>query len=121
MKPQFDEVLLHNSNKVDVECCVNEQIYDLLAPIPPLIDPDVGLVDLQAGWDPDAVDRDVDGSNEYCHADLDTPRVAFIMKKDGASVDDNLEQKLDLEEVLRGGESASWDKATHLQGPKCDW
>jgi hypothetical protein len=51
---------------------------------------------LQAGRDPDAVDRDIDGGNECCHADLDTPRVTFIKKKDGTSVVDDLQQELVL-------------------------
>ena len=63
MKPQLDKVLLHDMNEIDVERRIDEQIDNLLAPVPPLINRDVGLVDLQAGWDPDAIDRDIDGSN----------------------------------------------------------
>lgn len=65
------QVLLHDVDEVEVECGVDEQVDDLLSSVPPLIDVNILLANLQACWDPDAVDGYVDGRNGTSDSPLD--------------------------------------------------
>jgi hypothetical protein len=51
----------------------------------------------KVGWDPNAEDRDVDGSNDDYGSPLDPPYCITVLRNQCNSVDDDLHQKLDLE------------------------
>lgn len=93
----LDQVALHNADKVKVERGVNDQVDDLFGAVPPLVDAYVLVADLQAGWHPDAVDRDVDGGDEKSNAKLEPKDELAIGDENGTTIDDDLEQELHLQ------------------------
>jgi hypothetical protein len=52
---------------------------------------------LQPRWYPDAVDGDVDGGYQNSDEDFESVGFVFVGEEDAASVDDDLQEELDLE------------------------
>lgn len=96
-----DEVDSDDVDKVEVECSVDEEVDDLFASIPPLVDPDVPFGYLQPGGNPYVVYRYVDSRDENGDANLEAVCFPLICEEDGASVDDDLQEELDLQGPCR--------------------
>lgn len=64
MKTVGNELLLHNPDKVEVETGVHDGKDDLLNSIPDIVEVNPLLANLQASWDPDIKDTDVDGQED---------------------------------------------------------
>ncbi|KAJ3574703.1 hypothetical protein NPX13_g4283 [Xylaria arbuscula] len=96
-QPIPHQATLHHADEVYVEKAIYDHVNDLLASIPSIIDVYVIFRDLQARGDPDAVHGYVDKCDQYCHAHFESPDKLLIEGHDPATVDDNLEQKVDLE------------------------
>lgn len=86
----MDQVPRDHGDKVNVERRVDEQVNDLFAAVPAVVDPNVPVRYLQAGGDPDHIDRDVYGGDQRGHADLEAPDHVGVVDEDGAAVDDDL-------------------------------
>jgi hypothetical protein len=55
------------------------------------------MTDLQSSRNPDVEHADVDGSHEYRRSNHDPPRQLAIRHNDADTVDDDLQQQLDLD------------------------
>jgi hypothetical protein len=95
-----DEVDSDDVDEVEVERAVNDEIDDLLTSIPPAVNPDISLCYLKSRGDPDAINRDINCRNYSRYADLKTVCPFLVCEKNRASVDNNLQEKLDLEDVV---------------------
>ncbi|QSZ36192.1 hypothetical protein DSL72_007317 [Monilinia vaccinii-corymbosi] len=74
-----------------------DEVDALLAAVPDVVEANVPLRDLQARGDPDAVHGDVDGCDEHGDGNLEVHRFALGGEEDADAVDDDLEEKLDLQ------------------------
>lgn len=56
------------------------------------------LADLETSRNPDAEYRNIDASDDYCHSPFDPLSLTLVLHYHPHSVDDDLHEKLDLEE-----------------------
>ena len=87
---------MHKMDKVKVQSSVDKQKDDFFDSIPDFIDVDPGLVNLQSRRDPDCKDADVDAKDNNERPDLEPFRLSSVDHKDRNSVDDDLDEGLDL-------------------------
>lgn len=92
-----DQVSLDEAEKVGVEEAIDDQVDAFFTSVPDLIDVNVFLADLEPCWDPNAVDRNVDGRDDASNAPLEVPNFAFVGDQESDTVDDNLKKELDLD------------------------
>ena len=69
-QPVYNEIHTNNVYEVKVQACIDDEIYDFLASVPPLVDVDVSVWYLKTRWNPDAIDGNIDGCYEDSHNDL---------------------------------------------------
>lgn len=69
-QPMYNKIDSDNVYEVKVQACIDDKIDDFLASVPPLVDVDVSVWYLKARWNPDAIDRNVNGGYEDSHDDL---------------------------------------------------
>lgn len=91
------ELGLDQVDKVEVQAGVQEQEDGLFDAVPDVVDENVFLGDLQLGGDPDAEDGDVDEEDHGAAAPLEQPLGAPRRDEQGAAVDDDLDQAVQLE------------------------
>jgi hypothetical protein len=91
-----NEICLDGLQKVPIECGINDEIQELLNAVPVLVDDMVPVVDLEARWDPDVEDTNVDRSNENGSGYHDLPRAPAVRHNDTDTIDDDLQQQLNL-------------------------
>lgn len=90
-----------NYYEVQVECCIDEKVNHLFGTIPEFIDVYIPLRNLQPRWHPNAVHRYIDCGNEERDRVLQAPRGPLVREEDGTSVDDDLQQELNLQSPCR--------------------
>jgi hypothetical protein len=92
-----NKTLLNNPDEVEIEGSVHDGEEDLFHTIPNIVDMDVSFIDLKARRDPDTEDADIDGQENSETSPLEYRSVAADDHKQADTVDDDLNQTLDLD------------------------
>lgn len=92
-----NEVRFDGLEKVPVECGIDDEVQEFLDTIPVLVDDVVLVADLETRWYPDGEDTEVDSSNEHGSGNHDLPRAPAVGDNDTDTVDDDLQQQLNLD------------------------
>ena len=93
--------LIHESNfdgvdEIPIQCTVNYEIYTFLNAIPYLVHMFVFGGNLESCRDPDAIYGDVDSCDKNSYPYLEPHGFLAVREENRNSVDNDLEQKLDL-------------------------
>ena len=96
-KTVANQICSNGLEEVPVECGINKQVQELLDAIPVLVDDVICVIDLQTCRDPDIEDTDVDHRNKNGSGDHDMSRTFTVWDNDTDTVDNDLEQQLNLD------------------------
>jgi len=83
-------------DEVETEPSINAQKDDFLDPVPDLVNEDDLLRNLQASWDPDAEDTNIDRTQYEGNNPLEIPHPMLVSDQKGNPVDDDLHKHLNL-------------------------
>lgn len=94
-------MLEHLTYEIAIQRTIDTKINPFLNAVPPVIDPDEPFADLKPGRNPYNVDGDVDCCDKYSDAQLQSRHHLTIWNKNGAAIDDYLQEKLHLKRPAR--------------------
>lgn len=96
LKTVCHQTLLNNPNKVKVKGCVHDGEKDLFHTVPNFVDMYVLLTNLKACRNPNTENADVDGQEDSKASPLEYGSISTDNHEQADSVDDNLNQTLNL-------------------------
>ena len=91
-----NKIFADDVDEVEIQTAVDNKVNDFFASIPPLVDVDVSVRNLQSRRNPYAVNGNINGRYKCADEDFEAVCFLFVGEEDAAAVDDDLEEELDL-------------------------